>query len=65
MGLCEISLKLLEKHPDDRIQSAEELQAALDKWRKTKDGREELDRHRKIMKLRERKAKAKARMQQR
>ena len=60
-GLCDICMRLLEKHPEDRYQSAEELQAALAKWRKTRDGREELERHKKIMKLRERKARLRAR----
>jgi pSer/pThr/pTyr-binding forkhead associated (FHA) protein/tRNA A-37 threonylcarbamoyl transferase component Bud32 len=60
IGLCEICLRLMEKHPDDRYQTAEELQAVIDKWRRSKDGREELERHKKIMKLRERKKKLKA-----
>jgi len=54
-GLEQICLKLMEKQPDDRYRSAVELQEALAKWRKTKGGRDELERHKKIMKLRERK----------
>ncbi|MHC4957201.1 MAG: protein kinase domain-containing protein [Planctomycetota bacterium] len=56
-GLVDICLKLLEKHPDDRFQSAAELQASLGQWRKSKDGRVELERHKKIMKMRALKAK--------
>jgi serine/threonine-protein kinase len=56
-GLVDVCLRLLEKNPDDRYQSAADLQAALAEWRKTADGREELERHRKILKLRARKAK--------
>ena len=40
-----------------RYQSARELQSALAQWRKSKDGRMELERHKKIMKLRALKAK--------
>ncbi|MHC4938243.1 MAG: protein kinase domain-containing protein [Planctomycetota bacterium] len=58
-GLAEISMRLLRKQPQDRYQTAEQLRAALAKWRKSADGKEELVRHKKIMKLRERKAKAK------
>ncbi|MHC4931998.1 MAG: protein kinase domain-containing protein [Planctomycetota bacterium] len=56
-GLAEICMRLLEKQPDDRFQSAEELQQALAKWRKSPDGRMESERHRKIIKLRATKAK--------
>ena len=56
-GLVQICMKLMEKKPEDRIQSAKELQDALAEWRKGKDGREELDRHKKIMALRARKKK--------
>ena len=58
-GLVEICLKLLEKAPDDRYQTARDLQAALAKWRKSPDGRNEAERHKKIVKLRARKAKKK------
>jgi serine/threonine-protein kinase len=58
-GLVEICLRLLEKHPGDRYQNARALQGELAKWRKSKDGRMELERHRKIMKLRAMKAKKK------
>ena len=51
-GLVTICLRLLEKHPDDRYQSARELRNELAKWRKSPDGRMEHERHRKIMKLR-------------
>jgi len=54
-GLGDICLRLMQKHPDDRYQSAEELQQALARWRKSRDGRMELDRHKKILKLRARK----------
>jgi serine/threonine protein kinase len=56
-GLERICLKLMEKQADRRLQSAAELQAALARWRKSKEGREELERHRKIMRLREKKKK--------
>ena len=56
-GLVEICLKLLAKGPADRFQSAGELQAALAAWRRSKDGKEEAERHKKILRLRERKAK--------
>jgi pSer/pThr/pTyr-binding forkhead associated (FHA) protein/tRNA A-37 threonylcarbamoyl transferase component Bud32 len=59
-GLAEIAMKLLQKRPAERIQSAEALRDGIAKWRRTADGKEELARHKKIMKLRERKAKAKA-----
>ncbi len=55
-GLADLCINLMQKHPEDRCQSAEELQAELAKWRKSKDGKMELDRHKKIMKLRARKA---------
>ena len=58
-GLEKICLRLLEKDPDDRYQDATELQAVLAEWRKSPDGRMELDRHKKIMKLRAMKAKRK------
>jgi pSer/pThr/pTyr-binding forkhead associated (FHA) protein/tRNA A-37 threonylcarbamoyl transferase component Bud32 len=51
-GLCGICLHLLRKEPDDRIQSADELQQQLARWRKSADGKAELERHRKILKLR-------------
>ncbi|MHC4953115.1 MAG: protein kinase domain-containing protein [Planctomycetota bacterium] len=57
-GLEDICLHLMRKRPADRIQSAEQLQAELARWRKTADGKEEAMRHKKIMKLREKKAKA-------
>ncbi|MHC4817486.1 MAG: hypothetical protein ACYTF8_05495, partial [Planctomycetota bacterium] len=47
----------MEKQPDDRYRSAADLQEALAKWRKTKGGRDELERHKKIMALREKKKK--------
>jgi pSer/pThr/pTyr-binding forkhead associated (FHA) protein/tRNA A-37 threonylcarbamoyl transferase component Bud32 len=56
-GLEQICLKLMEKQPDDRYRSASVLQEALAKWRKTKGGRDELERHKKIMALREKKKK--------
>ena len=56
-GLVEICLRLMQKQPRDRYQTAEELQQALAQWRKSKNGREELERHKKIMKLRARKKK--------
>jgi len=58
-GLEEICMKLMRKHPRDRFQSAEQLQSAFAKWRKSADGKEEAARHKKIMKLREKKAKRK------
>ena len=60
-GLVDICLRLLEKHPNDRYQSARELQDKLAEWRKSSDGRMELERHKKIMKLRARSSKAKKR----
>ncbi len=59
-GLVVICLRLLEKHPNDRYQSARELRDELAKWRKSPDGHMELERHKKIMKLRAMKAKRKA-----
>ncbi len=56
--LEEICLRLMQKKPSNRFQSAEQLQHALARWRKSSDGKEELARHKKIMKLREKKAKA-------
>jgi len=58
-GLAEIAMRLLRKQPKDRFQSADQLRDSLAKWRKSADGKEELTRHKKIMKLREKKAKAK------
>lgn len=52
-GLVEICLKLLAKDPSERFQKAAELKAAVEEWRKSKDGKEELERHKKILKLRE------------
>jgi serine/threonine-protein kinase len=54
-GLSEICLKLMEKQPADRLQSAAELQAALGKWRKTEEGRKQKELHSKILELREKK----------
>jgi serine/threonine protein kinase len=56
-GLVEIALKLLRKNPEERYQGAKELKAAIDAWRKTPDGKEERERHEKILKLRALKAK--------
>ncbi len=56
-GLEQICLKLMEKQPDDRYRSAKALQEALAQWRKSKGGRDELERHKKIMALREKKKK--------
>ena len=53
-----ICLKLMQKQPAQRFQSAEQLQEAIARWRKSADGKEELARHKKIMKLREKKARA-------
>jgi serine/threonine protein kinase len=57
-GLGDIAMKLLRKKPAERFQTADELRGALARWRKSADGKEELGRHKKIMKLREKKAKA-------
>jgi len=57
-GLEAICVRMMQKKPQDRFQSAEQLRSSLAKWRKSPDGREEAVRHKKIMKLRERKAKA-------
>ena len=56
--LGQICIRLMQKQPSKRFQSAEELQSALARWRKSSDGKEEQARHKKIMKLREKKAKA-------
>ncbi len=63
-GLVSICLRLLEKNPDDRYQGAAELETALEEWRKSKEGRFEADRHKKILKLRELKAKRQQQIQQ-
>jgi pSer/pThr/pTyr-binding forkhead associated (FHA) protein/tRNA A-37 threonylcarbamoyl transferase component Bud32 len=63
-GLVEICLKLMEKHPEDRYQSAADLQAALAQWRRSEDGRSERERHLKILELREKKRRLAARQQQ-
>jgi serine/threonine protein kinase len=60
-GLAEICLRLLQKHPDDRYSSAEELLRALDGWRKSPEGKTEAERHRKILQLRAKKAALRAR----
>ncbi len=62
-GLVEICLKLMEKQPEDRYQSAAELQAALAQWRKSEDGKKEKERHGKILELREKKRRLAARQQ--
>jgi pSer/pThr/pTyr-binding forkhead associated (FHA) protein/tRNA A-37 threonylcarbamoyl transferase component Bud32 len=63
-GLVEICLKLMEKRPEDRYQSAAELQEALAQWRKSEDGKQERERHGKILELREKKRRMAARQQQ-
>ncbi|MCK6458886.1 MAG: FHA domain-containing serine/threonine-protein kinase [Planctomycetes bacterium] len=63
-GLVEICLKLMEKRPEDRYQSAADLQAALAQWRKSEDGKKEKERHGKILELREKKRRVAARQQQ-
>ncbi|MGH7162536.1 MAG: serine/threonine-protein kinase, partial [Planctomycetota bacterium] len=55
-GLADICLKLLEKDPAGRFQTAAELKAAIDAWRRSPDGRMEKERHDKILKLRALKA---------
>jgi len=55
--LGDICMKLLQKRPEDRYQTAEEVQQGLAHWRRTEDGKHELDRHKKIMKLRAKKKK--------
>ena len=45
---------------DDRIQSADELQQQLARWRRSTDGKAELERHKKILKLRAAKRKRKS-----
>ena len=56
-GLVHICLKLLEKHPRARFQDAGSLQQELAIWRKSPDGKAELERHRKIIRMRAAKAK--------
>ncbi|MEM8885229.1 MAG: FHA domain-containing serine/threonine-protein kinase [Planctomycetota bacterium] len=57
-GLAEVAMKLMRKHPTERYQSANRLREAIAQWRKSADGKEELGRHKKILKLRAKKAKA-------
>ena len=63
LGLVAICLKLMEKQPEDRYQSAAELQAALAQWRKSEDGKKEKERHGKILELREKKRRVAERQQ--
>jgi len=62
-GLVGICLKLMEKHPEDRFQNATELQEALAKWRKSEDGKNEYERHKKILELRAKKRRMAERQQ--
>jgi pSer/pThr/pTyr-binding forkhead associated (FHA) protein/tRNA A-37 threonylcarbamoyl transferase component Bud32 len=62
-GLVEICLKLMEKQPEDRYQNAGALQEALAQWRKSEDGKLELERHKKILELRARKRRLAERQQ--
>jgi pSer/pThr/pTyr-binding forkhead associated (FHA) protein/tRNA A-37 threonylcarbamoyl transferase component Bud32 len=63
-GLVEICLKLMEKQPDARYQNAAALQAALARWRKSEDGRHELERHEKILELRAKKRRLREQQEQ-
>lgn len=63
-GLVEICLKLMEKPPENRYQSAAELQEALAKWRKSEEGRKDREIHGKILELREKKRRMAERQQQ-
>jgi len=63
-GLVEICLRLMEKHPDDRYRNAAELQEAIGKWRKSEDGKRELERHKKILELRAKKRRMAQQQQQ-
>jgi pSer/pThr/pTyr-binding forkhead associated (FHA) protein/tRNA A-37 threonylcarbamoyl transferase component Bud32 len=63
-GLVEICLKLMEKRPEDRLQSAVALQEALAKWRKSEEGRKQKELHGKILELREKKRRMAQRQQQ-
>jgi tRNA A-37 threonylcarbamoyl transferase component Bud32 len=64
LGLVEICLKLMEKRPEDRYQSAAQLQEALAKWRKSEEGRKDKEIHGKILELREKKRRMAERQQQ-
>ena len=55
-GLVQICLKMLEKDPDDRYQSADALLNDIAKWRKHKQGRAAGERHKKIVALKAKKA---------